>query len=383
MKIFVFVTRYPNDSNCQANIFAHEQCLMLQRFGHNVIVLEERIEIPSAWNHCNFNEIKLREWEGVQVYTHHVRGIATTKLLSINQRIYIKGMKKVYKTVVQDHGIPDVIYAHFAAKAGVAACMIGPTEGIPVVIIEHGGLVMENSHHNYLRKWLKFTVNNSKTFICVSNTQKKCVENYTGVKKNIIVIPNMVDSSFAYKKLEPNGKFLFFSAGNLNKTKRMDLLIKAFNKAFTHNEPVGLRIAGDGKERGYLETLAASGNHKENIFFLGRLDKEHMINEYTKSSAFVLASCHESFGIAYREALCIGRPVISTDNGGIRDGWNDSFGIIVNVDDLEGLAQALYKVYTNYKSFDLKKISDMCLQYTNPDIVMRKIENILMSCVNL
>lgn len=381
MNVYIFVTRYPCDSNTQSNIFVHEQCLVLKEMGHRIVVLEEKMTAPSEWRKSCFNGVARREWEGVTVYTHCARGIATTKLLSFNQRLYVRGMHRLFKYVVQREGKPDVIYAHFVEKAGVAACFAGKEHKIPVVVIEHGGLVMGNRHTFFLRKWLNFVLDHSCALICVSEAQKKCVEKYTGSSSKIRVVPNMVDKRFTYKERILDDRFVFFSAGNLNRGKCMGLLVRAFDMAFRSDDNVELRIAGAGKERKHLETYIAKQKIRCKVKLLGRLNRDRMLDEYRQCSVFAMASDHESFGIVYREALCVGRPVVSTDNGGIRDGWNDFFGLIVPKNSLSELVHALKTIYENYESYDLRLISRKCLEFTSPNIVMKKIEDVLkMTC---
>ena len=352
----------------------HEQCLVLKEMGHEVVVLEEKLEVPQHWNKREIGNIIQRDWGGIRVYSHYSRGIATSRLLLLNQRIFVRGMRKLYKYVIQREGRPDVIYAHFASRAGVSACFVGNEYGVPVVTIEHGGLVMENKHIAFLKKWLNFVVSNSKVFICVSEAQKKCIEKLIGVREKIKVVPNMVDKRFTYKAKPKSPTFIIFSAGNLIRGKCMDLLISAFDDAFQTFDDVELRIAGEGKERKLLEKIIAEKQLGNKVKLLGRLNRQQMLDEYTKCSVFAMASNHESFGIVYREALCVGRPVVSTDNGGIWEGWDDSFGIIVPKDNLKELSQALRKAYLNYDRFDLFSISQKCLVNTSPSNVMGKIE---------
>ena len=90
-----------------------------------------------------------------------------------------------------------------------------------------------------------------------------------------------------------------------------------------------------------------------------------LVKSFTACSVFVLLSVRETFGIVYREAMAVGRPVISSPNGGIEDGWDDSNGILLNgpsaeedvADALAGDAAQLLLLY------DGRAISARCLQH--------------------
>lgn len=377
MNILVITPDYPGKRNVQSSIFVHEQCKELQRRGHLVTVLDPGVVVPAYWNEPETKAISQREWEGIKVYSYHTRGIATTKLLSLNQRLYWRHAKKLFSFFLEHNEMPDVIYAHFASRAGVAACRLGNQFHIPVVVIEHGGAVMSPRQSSFLRKTLDYTYKNSSAFICVSNKQKECVEGYLGKEKRIIVIPNMVNERYHYYPRRPKSKFVFFSAGNLYKVKRMDMLVRAFSKAFNVNESVELRIAGDGAERASLEELITNSKRSGQISMLGRLNQADMLQQYIDCDVFVLASEHESFGIAYREAMSVGRPVVATDNGGIREGWCEKLGVVIPINDEEGLKGALQNVYNNYNQYNLQEISTQCCKQTSPEAVISQIELVL------
>lgn len=381
MRILVFTPEYPNAKNVQADIFVHEQCKELQARGHEVHVLDPSVVVPSNWGLGETKKITPRVWDGVSVYSYYTRGLATTRLLTMNQHLYKIHARVLFNYYCKKYGKPDVIYAHFASRAGFSACEIGKKYGIPVVVIEHGGAVMNKKRSNFMRRTLQYTYKNATSFICVSNEQKKCVEEYIGLDSSIVVIPNMVNERFHYYPRVRKKAFVFFSAGNLYRVKRMDVLVRAFAEAFRGNEQVKLRIAGDGGERSTLEALIDQLNLTQQVMLIGRLNQENIVQEYIDCDVFALASEHESFGIAYREAMSIGRPVIATDNGGIREGWSDFLGKIVPIDDEKRLANAMQTIYSDYDDYNLKEISEYSRGLTSPIAVISSVEEILQEAV--
>ncbi len=383
MKIFVLTSEYPNNRNPQASIFVHEQCKELKKLGHNVIVLDPSIVVPAQWfDYAVWNVVK-RKLDNITIYTHYTPGLATTKLLTLNQALYVKRMIKLYSYVMNIEGKPDVLYAHFATRAGVAACEIGNHENIPVVVIEHGGAVMNKQYSPFLSKWLKYVSLKSNALICVSEFQKRHIERYIGKLSKIIVIPNMISDDYSFAKPTVKDKFVFFSAGNLYKVKRMDILINAFGNSFTNNDKVVLRIAGDGIEKDNLLRIIRERGLNDRITLLGRCDKTQMLKEYISCNAFVLASEHESFGIAYREAMAVGRPIVATDNGGIREGWEDNFGKIVPVNDEKALGMAMRYIYENFRLYDLDLISKKCRYNYSAKIIIRRVEGVLLKSIDM
>lgn len=100
--------------------------------------------------------------------------------------------------------------------------------------------------------------------------------------------------------------------------------------------------------------------------------------------SFVLLSPKEAFGIVYREAMAIGRPVISLDNGGINYAWRDEDGIIIRCSPENIYEQTIYalrKMVSTIDDYDLKHISDSTLEEFSANEVSVRIENVLREAV--
>ena len=381
MKIFVIPSSYKNECNIQANIFVHEQCEQLIKRGHQVIVLDATTRSAKHWNHRSCTSPTFRKEGVVPVYSYCVRGIAKSRLPRLATLQFRNKVKVLWDIAVENEGMPDVIYAHFSFPSGFCALDLAKKFNIPIATMEHGGMYFNEKIHPYIIKQLCSTVSISDSFFCVSSSHSKRISELTNLDKNVEVVPNMISDIFSYTPLLSNDRFVFFSGGNLKPVKCFDLLVSAFCKAFDASQPVELRIAGEGEEREKIEKLIKDNGRDRQISLLGRLDRNDMLAEYKKCNCFALASVHESFGIVYREAMSCGRPVISTDNGGIREGWDDSFGIIVPIGDVEALSKAMTDLYENYSDYNLQDISKKTLDYCSQSSVVNIIESKLLRIV--
>ena len=78
-----------------------------------------------------------------------------------------------------------------------------------------------------------------------------------------------------------------------------------------------LVIIGDGDLRPHLETLAKTEAVADSVRFTGFLSEADKIREISKARCLVLPSDREGFGIAYVEAMRLGRPcLVSTLDAG-------------------------------------------------------------------
>jgi glycosyltransferase involved in cell wall biosynthesis len=377
MKIFVIPSNYKSKYNPQANIFVHEQCEALYSRGHEITVLDATTRARKHWLNKGCFAPFFRKEGNIKVYSFWVRGVASCRLPRLATAQFMRNVNRLWKIAAKEQGTPDVIYAHFTFPSAYCALYLSKKYNIPVVTMEHAGMYLERKVHPYILKQLRQTVINSNEFFCVSHAHSVKIKELTGVNSEIDVIPNMISDRFRYYPLADNDKFVFFSAGNLKKVKRFDLLINAFCKAFDKNQPVLLRIAGDGEEMEHLKRQIHDNGREEQILLIGRIGREQILEEYKKCNCFALASKHESFGIVYREATACGRPVISTQNGGINEGWDNEFGYIVPLNDEIAFSNALLKMFNEYNSFSLESISHKTLDFCSEKVVMDRVETIL------
>lgn len=103
----------------------------------------------------------------------------------------------------------------------------------------------------------------------------------------------------------------FLSVGRLVPNKGMDVLVKAFRKAFpTGKEKAGLTIVGEGPERASLEKLAAGDAR---IRLVGFADPAPY---YASHPVYVSAARYEPFGLTILEAMQAGCRLVCTRTQG-------------------------------------------------------------------
>ncbi len=158
-----------------------------------------------------------------------------------------------------------------------------------------------------LRQWDFYSSQRIDYLISNSNFTARRVKKYWGLESEVIHPPVDIDR-FEYTVNRSN---FYLSVNRLVPNKRIDLLIRSFNKL---NLP--LIIIGDGPERIKLEKIA-----KPNIKFLGKLSDIDVENYMSRCRAFVYAGV-EDFGIAPVEAMASGAPIIAYSGGGILDTVN-------------------------------------------------------------
>ena len=308
-------TSYPNIDNPIANSFVKEQVSALTKENLDIVVLNVRKQ-PTSKLFKKVDEGIGFENDGCTDIVYKRQKTFAEKCFAIlNQMLFNHSMKRIYQAAVNKFGVPDLIYAHFYGAA-VSAIKITKGQNIPIVTLEHSGLIMSEKLDLRHKYYLKKAVEGSNKYIVTTEGLKKYVKKHTKTQKELDIIPNVIDDSFSFAERKEKENFVFFSVARLDFDKRLDLLIESFAKTFTANENVSLRIGGGGPEYRNLKSLITFYKREHQIILLDRLNRDEVKSEMVNCDAFVLPSRHETFGIVWREAMCIGRPVITTNHGG-------------------------------------------------------------------
>jgi glycosyltransferase involved in cell wall biosynthesis len=135
--------------------------------------------------------------------------------------------------------------------------------------------------------------------------------------------------------------FLWLAAGRLAPAKDYPNLLRAFAQVrASRSRQARLLIAGEGSAAALsaLSALAAELGLNDSVRWLGlRRDLPALLDA---ADGFVLSSAWEGMPLALAEAMCMEKPVVATDAGGVRELVADA-GTIVPAHSSEALAQAM------------------------------------------
>ncbi|WKZ25951.1 MAG: glycosyltransferase [bacterium] len=196
---------------------------------------------------------------------------------------------------------------------------------------------------NYLRWWDKIASKRPDKIIAISTEVKKRIKRYYNRDSEIIFPP--VELPF-HDSIQISDKDYYLYIGRLVKYKKVDLLIKTFNKLKPR-----LLIVGVGPEEQKLKAMAG-----DNVEFLGFVEDDKLIDVYQNAKAFLMPQ-EEDFGITAIEAQSFGVPVIAYKSGGALDTVVDGVtGLYFNSQDVASLQQAIEKFGTmSFNNSEIKR----------------------------
>ena len=158
---------------------------------------------------------------------------------------------------------------------------------------------------NYIRKWDLNTSNRVDYFLANSNFVAERIKRIYNRDSLVLYPPVDIDKL----EVEANKGDFYIVVCRLVKYKKVDLIVKAFNRMPDKK----LIVIGNGEEYEKIKKIA-----KNNIILLGYQPDEIVKKYLKKAKAFVYAAI-EDFGISVVEAQACGTPVIALNKGGTKE----------------------------------------------------------------
>lgn len=375
MKIFTLPSWYKSSKKPEAAIFVYEQMLALKKLGDKPVVLvAEPVSIKEKRKADK--KIIFENDHGILTYRTEIQSLYPSRFRKQHIFVFREALQKLLNKAIKEQGKPDVFYAHFSYPAGMIAVELSQKYHIPLVVEEHYSGIMEKRIDRVLLECIRKSVEKSDTFIAVSFGLKKSIEDKLGKETNIKIISNMIHNNFRYCPRTDHEGFVFFACGTLIPRKGFSELIAAFSKEFGTDKNIILRIGGSGEQERQLKDLINENEMEDRITLLGQLNRDDTIREYKDCDCFVLPSKAETYGLVYREALAIGRPIISTMHGGFAENdWHNEYGKLIPVDDEKALRSAMRQIVLSYSQYEQDKISQLVLRECSEETVSRKIHH--------
>jgi L-malate glycosyltransferase len=140
----------------------------------------------------------------------------------------------------------------------------------------------------------------------------------------------------------PIGSIVIGAVSRLSHEKGIDVLIKSFNQLVKEGSQVHLLIVGSGPDEKKLKETAQVFGIDPNITFYGEADWETAMKLIALMDVVMVPSRFEGFGLTAAEAMAAGKPVIATDNFGLKEVVADhETGLLFKTGDISDLKEKL------------------------------------------
>lgn len=222
------------------------------------------------------------------------------------------------------------------------------------LMVNHWSKNVFKNHQKELEAYKKMD-----EIIFVSNDAQKAFNKFFQMDIESKVIYNIIDRDDIIKKakekcpIKRSSKFVISNVGRLTKQKRQDRLIEAI-AILNHKYGVDTEcwILGQGELEEKLKQHAKDLKIEEKIKFLGfRSNPYPFVKE---SDIFMLSSDTEGYPLVVCEALCLGKPILSTDITGPNEILSEGGGILTELS-AEALAEATHTLLKDQELINKKQ----------------------------
>ena len=377
MNLWIVGYGIPSKINPVYGIFSYNQARALASLYDDINVVYIAVDIRSIR--------RKRKW-GINFYKMEKVNIVDCSIPignipnRIRIKVYTRLIQIVFSKARDKYGLPDVIHAHFTDIAYAVLENIGMVNSPKIVVTEHGSSINKEIIDPYWFNLGRSVYKKADALVAVSPSFKEKMHREFDVDP--IYIPNAIDSEtfyYEFNNSRQDNSFVFVSVGRLEPVKNFTLLIDSFSMAFADENDIKksiLLIIGEGSEHKKLQEKIDSLKMNDRIFLLGSMKNEEVARQYRKSDCFVFGSNSETFGVVCAEALMCGLPVISTKCGGPETIINESNGILVSVNDSNGMASAMKKIKQNYNDYNRRQISYEASLLYSSNVVMDNIRRV-------
>lgn len=149
------------------------------------------------------------------------------------------------------------------------------------------------------------------------------------------------------KKILGNAQYVILFVGRLAREKNLSNLIRAFSLLSPHYKSK-LVLVGEGPERDKLRVICRQLGVSQSVKFIGRVSYKYVPVYYAASNVVVLSSNYEGFARVLIEAGASGKPVVTTNVGGVIETIKSKVnGLVVENNQPQEFARAIADVLSH------------------------------------
>jgi glycosyltransferase involved in cell wall biosynthesis len=291
--------------------------------------------------------------------------------------------KKKLGDIQKEYGI-DLVHVHAAHEFIRFSRKVLPSLPIVFHLSAYQGFILLRKFNYKLAAFI--AKNKADLLIAVSDEEKRIIVRNGFPEEKVRVVYNgykdcgnddeLIEEIKRRYKLE--GHLIIGNLGRLNRTKRLDILIKAFGIVKKNlNKKMKLLLIGEGPEKKRLQRIVMKNNLINDVFFPGFIKRGDRVLKIF--DIFVLPTTFEGCSNVLVEAMSKKLPIITTNIPSVC--WmfeNGKEALLFDKNDVKDLAEKLMKLVED--SDHRKMLGENAFRKYNNDfqssIMARKIDEI-------
>lgn len=286
---------------------------------------------------------------------------------------------------------PDIVHAHFIAKFGFHAALLGFH---PFIVSAWGSdvLIIPNNS-KLLWYFTKFSLKKADIIHAVSEYMAEEIISSFGLpKSNIKIVPFGIDS----KRFNPNVNTsqmrelfgweknpIVISARNFEPVYNIECLIDAIPLVIKEIPDAKFMLLGKGTLENKLKEIVKKLNISSSVKFVDYVPHNELQKYFSCADVYVSTSLSDSLGISNLEAMACGVPVILTDipinKELVKNGLNID---VFPPGDSKTLAEKIIQLIENGNVVDYMRNYDIISKKYDWEANMKEMENLYFELIN-
>lgn len=388
-KILLIPSWYPSKRNSLVGSFFREQASLLQDKGNYDIkvlygiVKEVNLLAFLTYLFTKFIKKKLPIAQDylLQEPESHSFEIKVYRKLTEKQKyfILIRAYAYAYRTLSETYNwVPDIIHAQSSMEGAIFARNLALSETkTPYVIIEHQVFLL---HHfsEYKQALILESIRDAKKVGVVSEHQKKMLLMHEPNCKPF-VIWNYVNEEHFNISNKTETIFTIITITYPSPIKDYETFFLALKILATRCQDFRFIVIGNSSfddlskaNTVLFESIAQNMGIHHLGNFIASVERTLLPSIVNQADVFVSTSIAETFGVAAREAMMCGLPVITTACGGIEDSISNETGRIVPIQNAEKLAEKILEIKNKKTQFNPEFIRNFAINQCGNEAFLSK-----------
>ncbi len=293
---------------------------------------------------------------------------------------YFWSIRKGIKMAKKHAGEFDICHVNVAWPAGLVAMFLG----LPYIVSEHFSGYLPQRKYKWsppIKYFTRKILEKAQVVIPVSEFLKKAMAEFAP-KARFSVIPNVVnDKLFKYQPPPKDGMFTFVHISSLeNESKNISGMTDALRKVVRRGRSDFIvKIGGDGNMRVLEDHIYGNALPTHQFIAIPAQEPHEVAELIANSHALIMFSHYETQSCTILEALCSGRPVVTSAVGGIPEITDESNSLQMEDDDRIEFAKSIERMIDNYHRFNTREISEKALAKFSFEAVAKQYDEVYFS----
>lgn len=287
---------------------------------------------------------------------------------------------KAYKEGFSKLTKPDLVHANVMHNNMLFAVRLKRKLGIPYVVSEHWTALRTINHQNFSikKKMIARLIGNNAAYILPVSEELGNGIREIGIKTQIKVIPNVVDTEIFKPSTGLKTDFVFLHVSTLIERKNPDKILEAAINLLKRGYRFKLMMGGtnDKKIQERLKAKISEAGFENEIEIFGEEDSDAIAGRMRAANCFILFSNDENQPCVIAEAFSTGIKVISTNVGGIPEFFPENSGVLLKEVDTDLLEAAMIKVMDENSSDSKEEIRNYAVETFSKQAIAEQFDKI-------